>query len=140
MIYVTGDTHGSYRHVRAFAREHSLGPDDVIVCLGDTGFDYFGDERDDAVKTRAARAGVTFLCIRGNHDRNPATLADYRLQPWRGGEAYADPAYPTLLFARDGSVFDLEGRSVIAIGGAYSVDKRPSRSNTLPSRANRRVG
>lgn len=31
MIYVTGDTHGSYRHVRAFAREHSLGPDDVIV-------------------------------------------------------------------------------------------------------------
>lgn len=129
MIYVTGDTHGSYRHVRAFAREHSLGPDDVIVCLGDTGFDYFGDERDDAVKTRAARAGVTFLCIRGNRDRNPATLADYRLQPWRGGEAYVDPAYPTLLLARDGSVFDLEGRSAIAIGGAYSVDKRHRLAN-----------
>ena len=107
MIYVTGDTHGSYRHVRAFAREHSLGPDDVIVSLGDAGFDYFGDERDDAVKVRASLAGVTFLCIRGNHDRNPVALSGYHLQPWHGGEAYVDEAYPRILCARDGSVFDL---------------------------------
>lgn len=124
MIYLTGDTHGSYRHIRAFAREHDLGLDDLIVCLGDTGFDYFGDERDDRVKARAARANVTLLCIRGNHDRNPATLASYRTQPWRGGEVYVDAAFPTLLFARDGSVFDLEGRATIAVGGAYSVDKQ----------------
>ena len=130
MIYVTGDTHGSYRHVRAFAREHSLGPDDVIVCLGDTGFDYFGDERDDAVTVRASLAGVTFLCIRGNHDRNPAALSGYHLQPWHGGEAYVNEAYPRILFARDGSVFDLEGRLAIAIGGAYSVDKQHRLANS----------
>ena len=124
VVYVTGDTHGSYRHIRTFVREHGLKPEDVIVCLGDTGFDYFGDERDDAVKARAARANVTLLCVRGNHDRNPAALSSYHRLPWRGGEVFADDAYPSLLFARDGSVFDLEGRAAIAIGGAYSVDKQ----------------
>lgn len=87
------------------------------------------DERDDAVKVRASLAGVTFLCIRGNHDRNPAALSGYRLQPWHGGEAYVDEAYPRILFARDGSVFDLEGRPAITIGGAYSVDKRHRLAN-----------
>ena len=31
--------------------------------------------------------------------------------------------YPNLLFAKDGEIFDLEGRKAIVIGGAYSVDK-----------------
>ncbi len=123
MIYLTGDTHGSYRHIRAFAREHDAGPGDVLVCLGDTGFDYYGDERDAQVKDKAAIMGFTLLCIRGNHDRNPASLPSYHLIPWRGGEVYCDDRWPSILFARDGSVFDLDGRATVAIGGAYSVDK-----------------
>lgn len=123
MIYITGDTHGSYRHVRAFARERGMGPGDLLVCLGDTGFDYYGDERDARVKDKAARMGFTLLCIRGNHDRNPATVPGYHLIPWHGGEVYCDDRWPTILFARDGSVFDLDGRATVAIGGAYSVDK-----------------
>lgn len=34
-----------------------------------------------------------------------------------------EDAFPNLLFARDGEVYDLDGRQAIAIGGAYSVDK-----------------
>ena len=123
MIYLTGDTHGSYRHVRRFARERGLGPGDVLICLGDTGFDYYGDDRDARVKDKAARIGITLLCIRGNHDRNPAALPGYRLEAWRGGQVFRDERWPTILFARDGSVFDLDGRATVAIGGAYSVDK-----------------
>lgn len=123
MVYVTGDTHGSYRHVRRFVREHGLGAGDLLVCLGDTGFNYFDDERDERVRDKADRMGVPLLCIRGNHDRNPASMSGYQAESWRGGGVYRHERWPNLLFARDGSVFDLEGRSAVAIGGAYSVDK-----------------
>ncbi len=95
----------------------------MLICLGDTGFDYFNDERDAQIKDKADRMGITLLCIRGNHDRNPASLPSYHLIPWRGGEVYCDDRWPSILFARDGSVFDLDGRATVAIGGAYSVDK-----------------
>ena len=36
---------------------------------------------------------------------------------------FAEDAYPSLLFAVDGEVFDMGGLQTIAIGGAYSVDK-----------------
>ena len=42
---------------------------------------------------------------------------------WRGGVVYVEDEYPTLLFAKDGEVFDLDGYKAISIGGAYSVDK-----------------
>ena len=36
---------------------------------------------------------------------------------------FVEDAYPNLLFAVDGEVFDMGGLQTIAIGGAYSVDK-----------------
>ena len=40
-----------------------------------------------------------------------------------GGTVYVEDAYPNLLFAKDGEVYDLDGQSTLVIGGAYSVDK-----------------
>ncbi len=37
--------------------------------------------------------------------------------------AYVEDAYPSLLFAKDGEIYDFDGKKAIAIGGAYSVDK-----------------
>ena len=31
--------------------------------------------------------------------------------------------YPNLLFAKDGEIYDLDGKKAIVMGGAYSVDK-----------------
>ena len=36
---------------------------------------------------------------------------------------YVEDAYPHILFAKDGEVYDLEGKRTFVIGGAYSVDK-----------------
>ena len=36
---------------------------------------------------------------------------------------FVEDAYPNLIFAVDGEVYDMEGLRTIAIGGAYSVDK-----------------
>ena len=47
----------------------------------------------------------------------------YEETHWRGGIVYWEPKFPNLLFAKDGEIYELEGKRCIAIGGAYSVDK-----------------
>ena len=42
---------------------------------------------------------------------------------WHGGKVYYEEEYPDLLFAKDGEVFELDGKKAIVMGGAYSVDK-----------------
>ena len=36
---------------------------------------------------------------------------------------YVESAFPSILFARDGEVYDLDGTATLVIGGAYSPDK-----------------
>ena len=36
---------------------------------------------------------------------------------------YYEEEYPDLLFAKDGEVFDFNGKQTIVTGGAYSVDR-----------------
>lgn len=67
---------------------------------------------------------ITLFCIHGNHERRPESLGSYHETEWRGGQVYIEPEYPNLLFAKDGEVYNLDGKRCIAIDGAYSVDKQ----------------
>lgn len=40
-----------------------------------------------------------------------------------GGKVYIEEDYPYLIFAKDGEEYNINGKSVLVIGGAYSVDK-----------------
>ena len=75
MIYVTGDTHGSYKRLRAFFRNMPVTKSDVLIILGDTGWNYFADERDLPHQKSASRRPLTLLCLRGNHDRREEGMA-----------------------------------------------------------------
>lgn len=66
---------------------------------------------------------LLILCIHGNHEIRPSHIPGYQLIDWHGGKVWQEERYPNLLFAKDGEIFDLEGKKCIAIGGAYSVDK-----------------
>ena len=55
MIWLTGDTHGHFERIEAFCRERQTTRDDLLVILGDSGFNFGGGERDLALKTQAAR-------------------------------------------------------------------------------------
>lgn len=123
MIWITGDTHGSFAWLERFCRERKTTPDDIMIILGDAGVNYFGPGRDDVLKRMLAELPITLLCIHGNHEMRPERLYTYALIPWRGGLVWQEPMFPTLLFARDGEVFDLDGVQTLVIGGAYSVDK-----------------
>ena len=47
----------------------------------------------------------------------------YAEREWHGGQVFIEDRYPNILFAKDGEVYDLDGKKAIAIGGAYSIDK-----------------
>lgn len=132
MIILTGDTHRDFDRVFDFCAEYSLTREDVLVILGDAGINYYLDDSDRALKEELSRLNVTLFCVHGNHEERPCEISSYEEIPWRGGLVYAEPEFPNLLFARDGELYNLEGRTVMAIGGAYSVDKYYRLSYRMP--------
>ena len=60
------------------------------------------------------------MCIRDSHEQRPYTLDSYKEKLWHGGTVYYEEEYPSLLFAKDGEIFDLNGKQTVVMGGAYS--------------------
>ena len=100
-----------------------LGKEDVIILLGDVGLNYFGADKDRENKKILADFPNYFLCIHGNHEMRPEDAGCYELINWHGGKVWWQPEFPNLIFAKDGEIYDLDGKKVIVLGGAYSVDK-----------------
>lgn len=124
MVYLTGDIHGDVSRICGFIEKYSLSENDVVIILGDAGLNYFGNSHGDAKrKKKLNRYGVPVFCIHGNHEMRPQTLDSYSDSLFHGGTVYVEKEYPNLYFAKDGEVYDFDGKKTIVIGGAYSVDK-----------------
>lgn len=124
MVYITGDIHGQVYRISQMIAKHEITSNDIIVLLGDVGLNYFRNKHWDWAKKKTLNnCGIKILCIHGNHDMRPESIRSYQETRWNGGTVYVEDEFPNLLFAKDGEVYDLEGRKAIAIGGAYSVDK-----------------
>lgn len=132
MIYLTGDTHRDFDRIFDFCTDNNTTPDDVLIILGDAGINFFLDDRDHELKKWLSTLEVTLLCIHGNHEERPFMIDSYTEKEWNGGMVYCEEEFPNLLFAKDGEIYDLEGRKAIAIGGAYSVDKFQRLSSGSP--------
>ena len=123
MIYITGDTHGEFGRIEAFCRRFGTCKEDVMIILGDAGINYSGGIQDMRKKEFLEALPITVFAIHGNHERRPQAIEGYQEKVWRGGVVYQEEEYPSLLFAKDGEVFDLDGKQAIVMGGAYSIDK-----------------
>ncbi len=123
MIYITGDTHRDFDRIEQFCAEYFTTAEDILIILGDAGINYFLDSRDDELKKQLSRLPITLFCIHGNHEQRPYEIVTYDDTEWHGAIAYIEPEYPNLVFAKDGEIYDFNGKKAIAIGGAYSVDK-----------------
>lgn len=125
-VYITGDKHGSFsRMLNKLNKNISRGS--VIVILGDVGLNYYGNEIDIGSKQQLNESGYTFICLRGNHEARPTGTDKYITNDKFGGTFIVEEEYPNILYMKDGYDyrFTVNGkrRKVIAIGGAYSVDK-----------------
>ena len=121
--YITGDTHGNLKQIHSFCYKMKTTTDDTLVILGDVGINYFNTEQEKKAKAKYNNFGITMLCIHGNHEERPFNIPSYKTKKWKGGIVYYEEEYPNILFAKDGEIYDLDGKKCIVIGGAYSVDK-----------------
>ena len=123
MIWLTGDTHGHFERIEAFCREKQTTVDDILIILGDAGFNFGGGARDLALKTYASQFPITIFSLHGNRENRPQNSPGYGEGTFCGGKILYEPQFPNLLFAVDGEVYRFGGRNCLAVGGAYSTGK-----------------
>lgn len=97
MIWLTGDTHGHFDRVEAFCREQQTTTDDILIILGDSGFNFGGGERDRFLKTRASQFPITIFSLHGNRENRPQNIPGYVEGSFHGGKilvraAVSEPA------------------------------------------------
>lgn len=123
MNYITGDTHGDLTRIAEFCKKFNTTTDDTMIILGDAGINYFCNEQEQKAKKKYNDLGITLFCIHGNHEERPYNLPNYKVKEWKGGIVFYEEEFPNILFAKDGEIYDFDGKKCIALGGAYSVDK-----------------
>lgn len=123
MIYLTGDTHGAFRRIEYFCEKFQTTKEDILIILGDAGINYTSFRADEMKKKFLQSLPITIFAIHGNHEQRPQHIFTYEEKLWHGGIVYVEDLYPSILFAKDGEIFDFDGKKTIVIGGAYSIDK-----------------
>lgn len=122
-FYITGDCHGDFDRIEKFCIENETTKNDVMIILGDAGINYWLNSQDEKLKNKISGFEITLFCVHGNHEARPWEVGDYDEVVWNEGIVYVEEQYPNILFAKDGEIYNFNGKKVIVIGGAYSVDK-----------------
>lgn len=122
-FFITGDKHRRFDKVKEFCREMNTRRKDVLIILGDTGFNYYDDKRDDELKKEISQLNITLFCLHGNKENRPQNVGTYGIRSFCGGKVYYEPKYPNIYFAIDGEIYTFEGKKYMIVGGAHSVDK-----------------
>ena len=121
--FITGDKHRNFQNIKNFCRDMNTRRKDVIIILGDSGFNYYEDERDNKLKSEISNLNITLFCIHGNKEKRPQNVGTYGIRSFCGGKVYYEPKYPNIYFAIDGEIYNFEGKKYMVVGGAHSVDK-----------------
>ena len=122
-FFLTGDTHGNFNRINYFCEKFETTKDDILCILGDAGINYYLNKKDYMLKQVLQDMPITFFCIHGNHEERPFNISTYITKKWNGGTVYYEEEFPNILFAKDGEIYNINGKSILVIGGAYSVDK-----------------
>lgn len=140
-FFITGDKHRDFSRVKQFCYDMQTRKKDVMIVLGDSGFNYYSDERDDALKSEMSNVRITLFCLHGNKENRPENISTYGVKSFCGGKVYYEPKYPNILFAIDGEIYTFDGKKYMVVGGAHSVDKlkclqenRPYWFDEMPSK------
>lgn len=125
---ITGDTHGlvDRRLEQIASYTDNLVPEETaVIILGDAGLNYYLNKTDRKVKERSSAFGLRVYCVRGNHEQRPQNVQGMKLVDDSdvGGKVYMEDEFPMIRYFVDGGEYTIDGKSVLVIGGAYSVDK-----------------
>ena len=138
-VYVTGDKHRNFASVELFCKRAKTTKKDMMIVLGDAGINFTGTKDDQIYKQYLESLPITFMFVRGNHEMRPSQITyqtSYHDEGEIHGLFWAEPEYPSLLFAKDGAFYTyIDENSVVqpifVCGGAYSIDKQYRLSRNL---------
>lgn len=124
MIFITGDMHGAHDIIKFspkhFTMQSELTRSDHVIICGDFGLLWSGSEKEKKLLEWLEERPWTTLWIDGNHE-NFDMLKAYPIEEWNGGQIQRITEH--IFHLCRGNVFEIEGRSFFAFGGAESHDK-----------------
>lgn len=133
-IYITGDIHGDITRFSELyiPNESELTEQDCIIVCGDFGLIWYN--KDDYKSYRIQQNNLDNLSARpykilfcdGNHE-NFNEIYNYEAVEIYGGRAHKirDNIYHLMR----GEIYDIEGKKIFVMGGAYSIDKYMRQEN-----------
>ena len=134
--YAIGDIHGDFKAVRDFVQRNiqlhkdiANGDENVLICLGDFGGNYFFNHRDEGFKKKLGKYQFTYFVIRGNHEERPSKVMEMYPDLWHteeyfGNLVYVENQFPYIKYASDiPCIYNIAGAKTLVIPGAFSVDK-----------------
>lgn len=125
---ITGDTHGRVGqrlHQITHNMDNIVPEETAVIILGDAGLNYYLNSTDLKGKRVASDFGIQVYCVRGNHEQRPQNVPGMKLVDDENvsGKVYIEEEFPLIRYFVDGGEYTINGKSVLVIGGAYSVDK-----------------
>lgn len=121
MIFITGDTHRrDYKRIQQFCEDHpELSKKDYIIIAGDFGGVWAEDTLEHDLEPFSSLP-ATILFIDGNHE-NFDLINAYPVEIWHGGKVHRIKS--NIIHLMRGQVFEIEGKTIFAFGGATSIDR-----------------
>lgn len=125
-VYVTGDVHGGLDLQKVVDWDksfgHTLSRDDHLVIAGDFGYPWDGGAAEGSEMEWLESRSFTVLFVDGNHE-NYGYWMRQPCEEWHGGLVQRmRPGSPVRHLCR-GEVYELDGWSIFAMGGATSTDR-----------------
>lgn len=126
---ITGDCHGRVEGRLASIKQNmpEYKPEETaVIILGDVGFNYYKSKHDWKTKQRASKFGYTIYCLRGNHEDRAENMKDivYAYDSFVKGNIIYEEEFPNIKYFIDHVMeYEIMGKKVLCIPGAYSVDK-----------------
>lgn len=125
MIFVTGDCHADFHKFStdAFPEQSEMIKDDIVIILGDFGgiWNRDGESNSERYWLKWLNdKSFTTVFVDGNHENFDRLNSEYDVVDFHGGKAHKirDSIYHLMR----GEIFDFEGKSFFAFGGASSHD------------------
>jgi DNA repair exonuclease SbcCD nuclease subunit len=123
-IFVTGDTHGVFSNIsyKKWPESRELTKEDYLIVLGDFGLIWETKDRSERYWSKFLNdRPFTVLFLPGNHENYQRLFTEFKTVKSFGDEVLK--VYDNVFMLKRGHSYNINGKSILALGGAESTDK-----------------